>query len=104
MSERPTVRRLWFPAMVAGLAVMSIVGLWVWPNQEFPNDVRSFFANVVGLLAVLGLAFWLLFLSGVRWVVRVVALLVAVGLVAVAVRSVEFQGNLIPVFHFRWES
>src|SRR5262245_40690588 len=104
MSNHPTVCRLWFPAMVVGLSVMSIAGLWVWPNQEFPNDIRSFFANAVGLFAVLALAFWLLFLSGMRWVARVIALLLAVGLVAAAVRSVEFQGNLIPVFHFRWES
>jgi outer membrane protein assembly factor BamB len=45
-----------------------------------------------------------LFLSGMRWLVRIAIIAVVVGLVAGSVRSVDFQGNLVPVaVHFRWD-
>jgi outer membrane protein assembly factor BamB len=85
------------------LAAAAVAGLWFYPNPEFPADYRSFFSLVAVVLAVLVIVVWLLFLSGLRWIERLGILAAVVAVWAGTVRSVEFQGNVIPVFHFRWE-
>jgi outer membrane protein assembly factor BamB len=59
------------------------------------------------MLGVIGLALWLLFFSGMRWLHRFALLFAAIflGSVAVwaAVDRVEFQGNMAPIFHYKWE-
>src|SRR3954468_22035357 len=103
MDEARRVRRPWLPLPAAVLAAAAVAGLWYYPNPEFPADARSFFSLVAVFLAILVIAVWLLFLSGLRWLVRLGVLAAVVAVWAGTVRSVEFQGNVIPVFHFRWE-
>jgi outer membrane protein assembly factor BamB len=105
MPDRTARRpRLWFPALVVGLAAAAVTGLWAYPDHDqVPNDLRGFFSTVSVLLAALLLALWLLFFSGARWAARLGVLAVVAMIFFGAVRAVEFQGNMLPVFHFRWE-
>jgi outer membrane protein assembly factor BamB len=104
MSDRRAVRRLWIPVLVVGLAGAAVAGLWNWPDQEFPNDYKAAFSILAVMAAILLLTVWLLFLSGMRWLTRLGILVLVIAGIVAAVRSVEFQGNLIPVVHYRWET
>ncbi len=101
--RRPAVRRVWIPVTVAILAAAAVAGVWNYPNPDFPNDYKSMISSSAVMLAILLIAFWLLFLSGLRWLARIGILGAAIGLSVGAVQSVQFQGNLLPIFRFRWE-
>ena len=58
----------------------------------------------MALLAVLAVAFWLLFLSGMRWYWRFGSLAAVVLLETAFIRKIEFQGDLVPIIHFRWHA
>jgi outer membrane protein assembly factor BamB len=107
MNDRRPVRRLWIPVGAVALSVAAVIALWKYPNPEFPNDYRSAGSYLAVILGVLVLAFWLIFLSGMRWIARFAALVLAVAVVTgVAVGGidrVEFQGNMWPIVHWRWE-
>src|SRR5438093_4342194 len=107
MNHRPAVRRVWMPVLAVALAAGAVYGLRHWPNDEFPNDYRSMGSWLAVILAVLAVAFWLLFLSGMRWAARFMALFGAVlllsGAALATIKSVEYQGNLWPIVHWRWE-
>jgi outer membrane protein assembly factor BamB len=100
---RRGVRRVWIPLTAAILAAAAVGGLWYYPNPDFPNDERSMFSSISVMLAILVGAIWLLFLSGIRWYLRVGILAAGVAFVFGAMRWPDFQGNLIPIFRFRWE-
>ncbi len=102
MSGTPAVRRLWMPITTTVLAAAAVVVLWSWPDPEFPNDLRSFFSSLSVLLGILLFLIWLLGLSGMRWIARIGILVVLAALVAGTVESVEFQGNMIPIFRPRF--
>jgi outer membrane protein assembly factor BamB len=109
MTDRPTVRRLWMPVLAVGLAVLTVSGLWAWPDREFRYDQRSLFSMVTIGAAIVLLVVWLLFLSGMRWAARLGVLIatvaIIVGTLRFVIRSVEFSGNLVPrAVHFRWET
>jgi outer membrane protein assembly factor BamB len=99
----PAVRRIWIPVGIVVLAAAAVAGVWYYPDPEFRNDFRSMISSSAVMLAIFLLAFWLLFLSGMRWAMRIGVLIGAVVMVGGSVASVEFQGNLRPIFHFRWE-
>jgi hypothetical protein len=100
------VRRVWMPTIILLMAA-ALVGLWRWLNDEFRNDFRSMGSWLVVVFGVLALAFWLVILSGLPWTRRFLALFAVIVVVTggciAAVDSVEFQGNLVPVIHRRWE-
>src|SRR5438270_1305680 len=100
---RRGVRRVWIPFTAAIAAVAAVAGLWNYPNPDFPNDDRSLYSSISVMLAILIAAFWLMFLSGLRWVFRIGILAAAVALVFGTMRWPDFQGNLIPSFRFRWQ-
>jgi outer membrane protein assembly factor BamB len=101
--RRPAVRRIWIPIGVVILAAATVAGAWNYPDREFPNDYRAMISSCAVMLAVLLIALWLLFLSGLRWAVRIGMVVAAIALAGGSVESVEFQGNMLPIFHFRWE-
>jgi outer membrane protein assembly factor BamB len=102
----PARHRLWMPVTAVVLAAAAVAGLWYYPDREFPNDYRSMGSWLAVILGVLAIALWLLFFSGMRWSMRFVTLIVAVvvvgGLAYAAVDHVEYQGNLVPIVHYRW--
>ena len=99
----PAVRRLWIPIIAVCLTAATAVGVWYYPDPEFRADYRSMISASSVMLGILIVGMWVLFLSGMRWVVRLGLVFAAVALVGGAVSSVEFQGNMQPIFHFRWE-
>jgi outer membrane protein assembly factor BamB len=109
MSDRPaTVRRFWIPVAAVLLTTATVIALWNWPNEDFlSNDQRSMGSWLAVIVGILVLGFWLLLLSGMRWIHRFATLFTVIVLVAggtmAAVDRVEFQGNLIPVIHWRWQ-
>ncbi|HEX4588733.1 MAG TPA: PQQ-binding-like beta-propeller repeat protein, partial [Gemmataceae bacterium] len=104
MTYRPPhlVRFRWVPVAAVILAGVAVAALWYYPNPDFPNDERSMASSIAVLVAALVIALWVLFLSGIRWVLRIGILAVAAGLVF-SLRWPHFQGNLIPIFRFRWQ-
>src|SRR5581483_8483378 len=101
MAER-RVSRLWFPAAVIVLAGLCGGALYAWPNLERGQRAGStVFFLVPG--TVLLLTIWLVFLSGMRWAARLCILVGVVALVAGTVRNVEFEGDMVPIVHYRWE-
>lgn len=105
MSDRP-VRRLWMPIATIVIAVAAVFGTWKIPGADFTNDARSMTCWAVVTFAVFALIAWLLFFSGMR-ILKRLAIFAAVSALAVgtsvaAIDAVEFQGNLLPVIHWRW--
>jgi outer membrane protein assembly factor BamB len=103
----PGVRRTWMPVTIVVLAAAGVIGLWKWPDDDFPNDYRAMLANVTVMLGIIALAFWLVFFSGMRWLQRFAMLFGAIVIVSVmgaaSIDRIEFQGNMMPIVHFKWE-
>jgi outer membrane protein assembly factor BamB len=106
MSYEPArrgVRRAWIPISAVILCGAVAGGIWYYPDPEFRADLKSMISSSAVMLAILIIVTWLLFLSGLRWFARIGILAIAVAAVAGMISDVEFQGYLLPVFHFRWE-
>src|SRR5438552_17696874 len=101
MAEGARVRRLWIPAAIVGLFALTATALMTWPNLEAGQRSGSLVLFAVPVTLLL-LTVWLLFLSGMRWYWRL-GILAGVVLVETAfIRKIEFQGDLVPIVHFRW--
>ena len=100
------LRRRWIPLVALVLAALIVVTLWSIPADLFERGQRVFFSTVAGALAFAICMTWLLLGSGaaLRWRILAV-LLVSLGIVTSlgAVRRVEFSGDMIPSFEFRWQ-
>jgi outer membrane protein assembly factor BamB len=106
MNDRPprAVRRVWLPVTAGVLAAAAVAGASYYPDYDvFPNDARSMAMSISIMLAILVVAIWVLFLSGMRWISRIAIVAVAAGLVFGTMRWPQFQGNLSPIFRFRWQ-
>src|SRR5438876_11328040 len=100
MPERPRVRRLWIPAAIIALFAVTTMAVMAWPDWETYQRAGTMVLMVVPVTLLL-LTLWLLLLSGMRWYMRV-AILAAVVLAEIAlVRKIEFQGDMVPIVHFR---
>jgi outer membrane protein assembly factor BamB len=102
MSEGPRVRRLWIPIVVVALFAATTIGLMTWPDLERGQRAGTMVFMVVPLTLML-LTVWLLFLSGMRWPIRIGVLVGVVALVGATIRGVEFEGDMVPIVHYRWE-
>src|SRR5438876_6005083 len=100
-NSRP-VKRLWMPATILVLAALAIAAIWARPG-DVPRDSRIFSTQIIGLLALLLLTFWLVLFSGLRLLLRL--LVVSLGLVVVILiaPSVIFTGDMVPVMRWPWE-
>ena len=102
MSEGPRVRRLWIPIAIIGVFVATTAALMAWPDLERGQRAGTMVFMVVPLTVLL-LTVWLLFLSGMRWPIRIGVLVGVVALVGATIRGVEFEGDMVPIVHYRWE-
>jgi outer membrane protein assembly factor BamB len=93
------------------IAVVLLVRAVIFGMVRFEVGLDYYFKAVLGfqflcLLAVALLAVWFLFFSGYSLLLRgagVAAALLLAGGFAGAVRKVEFDGQMNPRLHFRWE-
>src|SRR5262245_55952994 len=102
MSECPRVRRLWIPILIVGLFAATTTAVMTWPGRERGWRAGTMVFMVVPVTLLL-LTAWLLFLSGMRWPIRLGVLVGVVALVAATIRGVEFEGDMVPIVHYRWE-
>ncbi|HEY2841457.1 MAG TPA: PQQ-binding-like beta-propeller repeat protein [Pirellulales bacterium] len=99
------LKRRAVPMIAMGLAVVVIALIWALPPDMFDRGMRNSFTFLagVGLLLVMGI--WFFFLSGASFMAKLTGLAILVALAATwmaAVRRVEFFGDMIPTFDFRW--
>lgn len=96
----------WWPVLVIFLAAVVAV-VWVRLATELNHQERNMRTAIVGIFTALALLLWSLFLSRLRWRIRLGILACAVGgILAVAalfhIRGVT--GDLLPVVEWRWKS
>jgi outer membrane protein assembly factor BamB len=109
MSSVPSVskwRWFWqcgFPLLVLGGAGATAVALLTWPAPEFELASRNFGIVFVGLLTVLVLACWFLFVPWLFWYLRLALLLLLAAAVPAIIREMHFTGDFEPVVQWRWE-
>jgi outer membrane protein assembly factor BamB len=102
MSEGPRVRRLWIPILIVGLFAATTTTLMAWPDLDRGRRAGTMVFMVVPVTVLL-LTAWLLLLSGMKWTLRLGILVGVIGLVALTIRGVEFEGDMVPILHYRWE-
>src|SRR5689334_15508640 len=101
--RRPSVH-LWLPLLVLIAAPLAGAAIWYWPS-EWERAGRTVMLFAVALIALIVLAFWALVLArGVRWLSVATGAVVLLGglFLAVGVREVHFNGDMIPTVTFRW--
>lgn len=105
--EQPQLSVRWWPAgVIVAVAAATILALQFFPGEFLPAQFRNFLSIVASALGLVSLLVWIAAFS--RFTVRTKAVLLvisAVGcLVPVAmIRRVEFTGDIVPTFVFRWE-
>jgi outer membrane protein assembly factor BamB len=108
METEATVRkkaRLWPVSVIVALAAVAIVALWAVPEmQRQQRYIRTALVLIgSGFLLVL----WLLFLSRLRWSVRLASLAVVILVVVAARFSLRISGvngDLLPIIEPRWKT
>jgi outer membrane protein assembly factor BamB len=96
--------RLWLPLILIALYGVALAADLRIPDESPLVVIRTPAAEALTALFLLLLALWFLTFSGFRWWVRwgVVALLVA--LPFALIDGVEhYSGNMVPIFHYRWQ-
>jgi outer membrane protein assembly factor BamB len=99
-------RRFWqrgFPLLVLGGAAATVAALWAWPAPDFELASRNFGIMFVGLLTVLTVACWFLFVPWLFWYLRLALLLLLAAAVPASIREMHFTGDFEPVVQWRWE-
>ncbi|MDB6038865.1 MAG: hypothetical protein JWM99_2706 [Verrucomicrobiales bacterium] len=101
--KRKPVR--WWPAgFILGLAIAVEMAIRLWPKTSFQQkNIATAQVVVVSLFLEIG---WVLFLSRLRWVVRLAVFGVVVGvigLVAGLFRIRGVTGDLLPILEVRWK-
>ena len=95
----------WWPVPV--ILVLAVGGIvWVWQAYERQHADRNIGTAIIGLIAVLLLLLWWLFLSRLRWRIRLEVLGGVVGLILLAMALLRIHGvtgDLVPVLQWRWE-
>jgi outer membrane protein assembly factor BamB len=95
----------WWPVpLILVLAAGAIA--WVWQSHERQHADRNIAIAAIGLIASLLLLLWCLFLSRLRWRIRLGVLGGVVGLILLGMALFRIQGvtgDLLPVLQWRWE-
>lgn len=95
-----------FPLIVLGVTTILVTILWLLPQDSALRGLAVTGTVLLGLLAGLLVGVWFVFFSGFGWRLRVATVLaLAVAGVAFAgsLRTVEFTGDMVPEFVFRWQ-
>lgn len=104
--QSPVRSRNWTFLFVVGLiAALAIAGVWFLLPERYDVGIRRMMTlGILVLAGTCGLVWFFLLSRLPRPVKRVGGVVVVVGLVvlAVSVRRVEFSGDMIPTFDFRW--
>ena len=100
-------RRLlrWWPVLVI-LTLAAGAVIWVWQSYGRQRQDRNIASAVIGLITLSLLLLWCLFLSRLRWRIRLGVFGGAVGLILLGMALFRFHGvtgDLVPILQWRWE-
>lgn len=100
---RRTFFRFWFPWLALSLGVLVVAGVWIWfwLDPDYPPSSRNSTTLFTGVFTLLALLLWSLVVSRRRLLILLGALLV-VAAGPLALRSLHFDGDMVPVVEFRW--
>ena len=96
--------RWWPVAVILVLAAGAVV--WVWQSYGRQRQDRNIATAIIGLITLFLLLLWCLFLSRLRWRIRLGVFGGVVGLILLVMALFRFHGvtgDLVPVFQWRWE-
>src|SRR5438132_12801232 len=100
--SRPPVR--WWPPMVIfAMAVLTVFYFRV--IREDSQQWRNLYTMETGIVAILLLLLWLVFLSRLRWKVRWTGFGGRAGFIGLMAALFEIHGvsgDLVPILRFRW--
>ncbi len=95
----------WWP-VPAILALAAGAVVWVWQFYGRQRQDRNLATGIIGLLTLFLLVLWCLFLSRLRWRVKLGVVGGVVGLILLLMALFRFHGvtgDLVPVLRWRWE-
>ena len=94
----------WLPAAII-LALTVLVLILIWSLEAAHRQSQVFYTVLVLMLSFLLMLLWLLFLSRLRWKVRLLAFGAVVLILSLSValfRVKGFSGDLVPLLEWRW--
>lgn len=98
--------RVRFPLAVLVLAAVALGAVWSINPDVLERGWQMMVSYLIGLATLAVVLAWFLFFSGIPARVRIVSFLllalVCGGAVA-SVRQVDFTGDMVPVFSFKWQ-
>ncbi len=103
VSRRP--KRLWFPLASVGLMAVLSVGTFLAQIDGLDHGMKLTIATMLMAIAAVLVSAWFFWLSGLSLATRLrgAAIVgVVVAALLLAVRRVEFSGEMVPTFDFRW--
>jgi outer membrane protein assembly factor BamB len=98
---------MWMPITALVLALVALVSVQVFLLDRLDAGSRLSITFLILVAASLAIAIWFFFSAGISRQTRAIValLLLVVGAsVALSVRRVEFSGDMVPTFDFRWTS
>jgi outer membrane protein assembly factor BamB len=101
--RRRAILRFWLPLGVFVLLGCGLAVVWNWPSDEFARFYRVISTMAIGSLALLLFLIWWFFVSGLSRLERLALPLLVAVLAVGCIRKVDFTGDMVPLFWFRWE-
>ncbi len=98
-------RHAWLPFSTIVVATVAIAAIWLYAPDRLDRGTRIGVSFLVPMVAFLVILAWFFLLSGFALVGRLlVALLLVTAATAfgLSIRRVEFSGDMVPTFDFRW--
>ncbi len=95
----------WWPVL-AILALVAGAVAWVWLSYGRQRQDRNIATAIIGIITLLLLLLWCLFLSRLRWRIRLGVFGGLLGLILLVMALFRFHGvtgDLLPVLQWRWE-
>lgn len=103
MTSPPLNHRTWLPKTGLLISLLAIIGSYFVP-ADYPPFVGVAVITVGVYLALLITAVWWLFFSRFPWARRIVVLAAVIALRYALIREVDYSGDVVPRYIFRWEA
>jgi outer membrane protein assembly factor BamB len=103
----PLPRRTWLPLTSVGLVAVLIAGLWIAQFDWLDRALKITISGILAAIAIVLVLVWFYLFSALAWSTRWIGTAVVAFVVAgavLAVRRVEFSGDMTPTFDFRWNA
>jgi outer membrane protein assembly factor BamB len=101
--RRPFLR-FWLPVILIALFGLALAADLSISDDSDMVMFRTPIAEALTMLFALLFALWFVAFSGFRWWVRVGVIALLVALPVATIDGVEhYSGNMLPLFHFRWQ-